>query len=423
MIDGKAVIQISVKGKIQLKDESEAKTLSHFAGDWSLGPSTSYMLLFERKQLGTPIETSEASFLGKVLFAGVIEEGSLLEFINFLGENNRSGVLVVVSDGVKKSVFFKEGQIRYATSTDPDDRLGNVLFRYGMVEKDKLTEALSDRSRRLGEKLVQMGVLGISDLYRAIKAQVEEIVYSCFLFTTGSFYFYELATTASLPSHLHLATRNVLMEGVRRMDEMSYFRKKLPGAEVVPEVLKDATIDNLTKQESGILALIDGRCNLEELSRKSHLGVFDTTRIVFHLMQGGIVRLKSTHSMANEASGGEDNIDKLLTAYNQVFHLISAKAEGFTPKLQRDLEMFLHKLDGELAVLFSGVVVKPDLTIDPAQILQNMTRLSDRSSVFSLVYKALDEIFYFLLFSAGISIDSAVETDLQNTIRQLTKQG
>ncbi|PKN45344.1 MAG: hypothetical protein CVU59_09345, partial [Deltaproteobacteria bacterium HGW-Deltaproteobacteria-17] len=366
MIDGKAVIHISVKGKIQLKDESEAKTLSHFAGDWSLGPSTSYMLLFERKQLGTPVETSEASFLGKVLFAGVIEEGSLLEFLNFLGENNRSGVLVVVSDGVKKSVFFKEGQIRYATSTDPDDRLGNVLFRYGMVEKDKLTEALNDRSRRLGEKLVQMGVLGISDLYRAIKAQVEEIVYSTFLFTTGSFYFYELATTASLPSHLHLATRNVLMEGVRRMDEMSYFRKKLPGAEVVPEVLKDATIENLTAQESGILAFIDGRCNLEELSRKSHLGIFDTTRIVFHLMQGGIVRLKSTHSMANEASGGDENIDKLLTAYNQVFQLISAKAEGFTPKLQRDLEMFLHKLDGELAVLFSGVVVRPDLTIDQA---------------------------------------------------------
>jgi len=422
MIDGKANIHISVKGKILLKDESEAKTLSHFAGDWTLGPSTSYMLLFERKQVGAPVETSENSFLGKVLFAGVIEEGSLLEFVNFLGENNRSGVLVVVSDGAKKSVFFKEGQIRYATSTDPEDRLGNVLFRYGMVEKDKLAEALNDRSRRLGEKLVQMGVLTISDLYKAIKMQVEEIVYSSFLFSSGNFYFYEIMASASLPSHLHLATRNVLMEGVRRMDEMSYFRKKLPGADVVPEVLNEATIENLTEQEAAILQLIDGRCNLEELSRQSHLGIFDTTRIVFHLMQGGIVRVKSTHSLASEASGGEANIDKLLTAYNHVFQLISAKAEGFTPKLQRDLESFLKKLDGELAVLFSGVLIITDLTVDTARILQNMTRLSDRSGVFSLVYKALDEIFYFLLFSAGISIDSTVETDLQNTIRQLTKQ-
>jgi len=422
MNDGKPVIHISVKGKIQLKDEAEAKTLSHFAGEWSLGPSTSYMLLFERKQADTPVETSEASFLGKVLFAGVVDEGSLLEFFNFLGENNRSGVLVVVSEGQKKSVFFKEGQVRYATSTDPEDRLGNVLFRYGMVDKARLNEALTDRSRRLGEKLVQMGVLGISDLYRAIKMQVEEIVYSTFLFSTGNFYFYEITATASLPSHLHLSTRNVLMEGVRRIDEMTHFRKKLPGAEVVPEVVKDCTVENLTAQEAAVLALIDGRCNLEELSRKTHLGIFDTTRIVFHLMQGSVVRLKSTSSMASEASGGEANIDKLLTAYNNVFQLISAKAEGFTPKLQRDLELFLRKLDGELAVLFSGVAVKPDLSIDTAQILKNMGRLSDRSGVFSLVYKALDEIFYFLLFSAGISIDANVEADLQNTIRNLTKQ-
>ncbi len=422
MSERNPVIHVSVKGKIQLKDEADAKTLSHFAGDWSLGPSTSYMLLFERKQADTPVETSEASFLGKVLFAGVVEEGSLLEFFNFLGENNRSGVLVIVSEGVKKSVFFKEGQIRYATSTDPDDRLGNVLFRYGMVDKAKLNEALGDRSRRLGEKLVQMGVLGISDLYRAIKMQVEEIVYSTFLFTSGNFYFYEILATASLPSHLHMATRNVLMEGLRRIDEMSYFRKKLPGAEVVPEVIKDCTVENLTAQEAGILALIDGRCNLEELSRRSHLGIFDTTRIVFHLMQGGIVRVKSTSSMANEASGGEDNIDKLLTAYNHVFQLIAAKAEGFTPKLQRDLELFLAKFDGELAVLFSGVGVNPDLSIDPARILRNMTRLSESSGVFSLVFKALQEIFYFLLFSAGISIDATVEADLANTIRNLTKQ-
>ena len=267
-----------------------------------------------------------------------------------------------------------------------------------------------------------MGVLLVSDLYHAIKIQIEEIVYSTFLFSSGHFYFYEIMAAASLPSHLHLTTRNVLLEGLRRMDEMSYFRKKLPGPEVVLEIIQDATMDNLTEQEAKIIQLIDGRKSLDDIARKSHYGIFDTTRIVFHLMQGGIVRVKSTSSMASEADSGAANISKLLMAYNQIFQLISAKARELTPKLQKDLETFLKKLDGELAVLFSGVRVNPDLSLESAVILENMTRLADQNMVFSQVYKALDEIFYFLLFSAGISIDSAVEADLQNTIRQLTKQ-
>ncbi len=421
MSDGKVEIHITPRGQIQLKNETQSKLLAHFTGDWVLGPSTNSMLLFERKQGGQRIEISDAAFLGRVLMAGVIEEGTMVDFLNFLGENRRTGVLVTVSEGYKKSIFFKDGAVRYATSTDPNERLGNVLFRYGMVDKATLKEALEDHSRKIGEKLVQMGVLKITDLYRAIKMQVEEIVYSTFLMNSGNFYFYETMAAESIPSHLNLPARTLLMEGLRRVDEMTYFRKKLPSQDVVPEVAKDATMENLTPQEAELLRYIDGHSSLEEIARKSRFGMFETTRVVFHLLQGGVLRVKSTQSMANETASEVGKIEKLLDAYNNVFLLISAKAHGFIPKLQHDLDEFVKRFEGDLGVLFSGDVMRPDLTMDSSRIIENMAKIRDPECVFSQIYKALNEIFYFLVFSSGVSIDSAVETDLQNTINHLMK--
>jgi len=421
MSDGKVEIHITPRGQIQLKGEAASKLLAHFTGDWTLGPSTSSMLLFERSQSGQRVEISDATFLGRVLMAGVIEEGSMVDFLNFLGENRRTGVLVTVSDGYKKSIFFKEGAVRYATSTDPNERLGNVLFRYGLVDKATLKNALEDHTRKLGEKLVQMGALKITDLYRAIKIQVEEIVYSTFLLGSGNFYFYETMAAESIPSHLNLPTRSLLMEGLRRVDEMTYFRKKLPSQDVVPELVKDATVENLTPQESELLRHIDGHSSLEEIARRSRYGIFETTRIVFHLLQGGVLRIKSMQSMANETASESGNIEKLLEAYNNVFLLISAKAHGFLPKLQHDLDEFIKRFEGDLAILFAGDVMRPDLTFNSAHILENIAKIQEKEGVFSQIYKALNEIFYFLVFSSGISIDSAVETDLQNTVNHLMK--
>lgn len=421
MSDGKVEIHITQRGQIQLKSETTSKLLAHFAGDWTLGPSTNSMLLFERNQGGQRVEISDATFLGRVLMAGVIEEGTMVDFLNFLGENRRTGVLVTVSGGYKKSIFFKDGAVRYATSTDPNERLGNVLFRYGMVDKTTLKEALEDHTRKLGEKLVQMGVLKITDLYRAIKIQVEEIVYSTFLLSTGNFYFYETMAAESIPSHLNLPARSLLMEGLRRVDEMTYFRKKLPSQDVVPEVVHDVTIENLTDQETELLRYIDGHSSLEDIARRSRFGIFETTRIVFHLLQGGVLRVKSMQSMANETSSEAGKIEKLLETYNNIFLLISNKSQGFLPKLQHDLDEFIKRFEGDLAVLFHGEVMRSDLTLNTDRILENIAKVQVTESVFSQIYKALNEIFYFLVFSSGVSIDSTVETDLQNTINHLMK--
>lgn len=420
-MDESIKLRIEKNGQVKVLDEFSARRLARFAGDWKLAPSTSYLMLFERTSSSNADLSGESSLISKVLFSGVISEGSLLEFFNFLGENNRTGVLVVTTEKLKKSIFFKDGQVRYATSNLNEDRLGEVLYRYGIVGKNILDEALQDKSKRLGEKLVQLGYITVADLYKAIKLQLEEICYSSFMLQQGHFYFYQLVSEDLIPSTIHLQTRNILLEGVRRMDEMSYFKKKLPSPDVVPEIMAEASVSNLTDHETSTYNLIDGKRNLNEIARLNRMGLFETTRLIFYLMQGGYIRVRTVSSIAGDTSSGDDNIEQLLEAYNRIFKHISEKAGAVTKKLKHDLETFTQKLDGSLKQIFNDVQVDDNLVFNTPKIIENIAKIDDNSRVFSNLYKALDEIFYFLLFSSGITIEPEMETELQSIVSKISQ--
>ena len=53
-------------------------------------------------------------------------------------------------------LFLEEGDVRMATSNQPEDRLGALLFRFGMVTQQQLESALSEQhgKRRLGRVLI-----------------------------------------------------------------------------------------------------------------------------------------------------------------------------------------------------------------------------------------------------------------------------
>ncbi|MGM0596098.1 MAG: DUF4388 domain-containing protein [Myxococcota bacterium] len=410
-------VHISEDGNLKNK-ENTWDFFKRFSGYWHLGPSTPYLLIFERR---ADEHNSSNQLFKHVLFSGRIHEGSLIEYFNFIGENNKTGALVIISGPMKKSIFFKDGQIRFSTSNVKDDLLGEILYRYGIVDKESLKIALNDKTRKLGESLVAMGKINVTDLYQAIKLQVEEICYSSFLLTDGSFYFYELTDENMIPSSIHLATRNVILEGVRRIDEMSHFKKKLPSPDVILEINPEASVTSLKKSEIETFNLIDGKITLRELSRRNHLGLFETTRIIFNLIQGGYVKIKSRSSIISDISSGKGNIRQLVEAYNKVFKYIWTKTPEIQDKLKSDLSTFISKMEGDLALLFKGVKIKDQLQLDHEKIAKNITKhQTDKTNLFTSLIKASDEILYFLLFSSGITIEPQIEEELQKLVRNLT---
>lgn len=114
-----------------------------------------------------------------------------------LYEAKVSGTLTVRRDSVQKCVHFKNGQIIFATSTDGQDRLGEMLVKAGFVTRDNLEKALvlykkNGGLKKIGSILVENGFVSPKDLFAGLKTQVKDIIYSLFLWEDSEYHFEEL---------------------------------------------------------------------------------------------------------------------------------------------------------------------------------------------------------------------------------------
>src|SRR6266498_4079195 len=114
-------------------------------------------------------------------FAGSLAALTVPEVIQFVFTSLKSGVLLLAfgeEDQARpddpgqlrrKSVYFKDGQVVFASSSDPKDRLGPVLVAGGFVPEAALERCarLVKSGRPLGQVLVDEGGITSGQLYEA----------------------------------------------------------------------------------------------------------------------------------------------------------------------------------------------------------------------------------------------------------------
>lgn len=133
-----------------------------------------------------------------------------------------TGTLTVRSNDIVKCIFLSEGQIVFASSTSAQDRLGEILVQSGKLTQKNLDYALGlynkgARLKKLGAILVENGLMNPKDLFSGLKAQVNNIIYSLFLWTEGEYSFQD-----SLPPdmiHLQIDFEELLSEIIQRIKQ------------------------------------------------------------------------------------------------------------------------------------------------------------------------------------------------------------
>jgi hypothetical protein len=128
--------------------------------------------------------------------SGTIRSKPLSNILEDLRRRKATGALTLRSGGVAKCIYVKAGQIIYATSTEQQDRLGEILVKAGKITRENLEQALriSKKSaglKRLGAILVEKGFLLPKELFGGLKIQVKEIIFSLFLWRDGEYQFEE----------------------------------------------------------------------------------------------------------------------------------------------------------------------------------------------------------------------------------------
>jgi len=165
----------------------------------------------------------------------------------YIKNNGHNGILSMTTGPLTKSIFFKEGQIVFAGSTDATERVDNIFLRMGFMTEEQIREVEAhDDPRRFGVRCKEAGFITYKQLWEALRAQVVGICCSLVDFPVGSYFFLPNAVPGDSFSHFCIEPTQVLFEGVLRMDERNHARGVDPS-----EIDERTPLEVLTAMEQG----------------------------------------------------------------------------------------------------------------------------------------------------------------------------
>ena len=320
------------------------------------------------------------------------QPGALWDLIGMFGQGNWTGELVVVDDS-RRRVFFDQGSVVGANSSAERERLGEVLYQYGALSAEQVQIVVDACTPevRFGEAAVALGFLSPEKLFELIGKQTEEILYAAMLVAQGSFYFIQGFDEAQLPYRLNLAVPSLLMEGVRRMDEMSCFRARIPSSSHVPVRVAGQQLPG-DHEHFTLFEAIDGNRAIDDIGRVLGLGQFETTRAIFQLVQQRAVTVNAPRPTGPVA---------IVLLFNQAIELILRKvdAAGGGRDVREQLASFATA-SGVYDALFRDAGPSQTGVLEPEKIGENIEILVGRDDAVAMLSQWLYEYASFAMFIA-----------------------
>ena len=84
-------------------------------------------------------------------FKGDLASVGLPDVLEFLRVTRRTGVLNFKKDRLKKNLYIKDGNVIFATSSELEDRLGDLLLQWGRISKDAYDRSVSMLGSKSGK--------------------------------------------------------------------------------------------------------------------------------------------------------------------------------------------------------------------------------------------------------------------------------
>ena len=227
----------------------------------------------------------------------------LAEVLQLLDVQEQSGVLTVERTGAKVEIYFRRGRVDQATAEGVPDEflLGRFVVDAELMTRGDFESFLESRSlqggaKLLGQQLVKLGHVAEPDLKSCLVRQSSALIYEILRWRHGRFRF---AAGMELPpsvidAALGLDVEAVLMEGYRRVDEWHLIERAIDNFDVVFLRNEDSVAQmgrgRLTREELNVLELVNGKNTVKDIIRKSRMGSFEVSKMLYRLLSIKLVR-------------------------------------------------------------------------------------------------------------------------------------
>jgi hypothetical protein len=229
---------------------------------------------------------------------GSLTQIQLPEILQFLSMGKGSGLLTLSRGGNDIVLMVRSGRIINSSAITRMRRLGELLVQRGILRRSTLAEVLKlqrtiEADKPLGAILIERDIVSEATIREVLRMQLEEEIWNLFSWEEGDFKFEALEDSKLGEALVQIDIEPLILEGTRRHDEWKKIQKVIPDDSVVLVVNRvgdDFKRDiKLSPAEWRVLAQVNGRCNVRAIMNRSAMGRFEVFQILNNFLKRGIV--------------------------------------------------------------------------------------------------------------------------------------
>jgi hypothetical protein len=321
-----------------------------------------------------------------LVIRGEIQHSSVPDLVCSVLRSREGGVLTFTQRDVTKKVHVRGGRIVHAQSSDPDERLGEILLVHGRITARQYFEAsrLLGPGKRMGAVLVEMRVLDPEDLIPAVEQQMRDVLADVFSWKQGSYELVMREADTEDVAPVSVSSDGLVLAAIRQCRSWTLVHRGVGGMDAVLETTgRDELVYrlDLTGDEHEALSHVNGRSTVAQICEMSYVSNFETCRTLWALLLLGVIRRIQASEVGAEGAARDDraselDLEAVVERFNRMFSRIHGFLEGRSAgEAEVFMDACMDEVSRQYAALFDGIDLRHYGRADYEQLLANVADL------------------------------------------------
>lgn len=227
---------------------------------------------------------------------GNLRDFTVTQLLNLINLASKTGTLVVDGTSEQAYISFREGKLAYARIGQEDGSLASVLHKANKINANQY-RAIADRAgqmtdKELGLLLINAGYVSQEDILLNLQGYFTEVVRRLFTWVEGIFRFENEMLPPEDRINVRLDLENIIIEGSRQLRELEQLQDEIPSLDMALKFTeRPLTNVNLSVEEWKVVKFVDPKNTMKQIASTNKLSDIDIRRIVYGLLQAGLVEL------------------------------------------------------------------------------------------------------------------------------------
>ncbi len=351
---------------------------------------------------------------------GTLAETTVPDLFRTLLRSSETAILSLDAIGRNDTIYWSEGKIVAATSTDSDMALAETLLRAGELSIHQYNHAMEKllTPRRIAALLCELGYLQPDELSRAVERQANSIVLAAMSYRTGS---YTMEFTSEFPEGiigLPLSTDRLILDGVRRIDYWSLITRGVGRLDRMLRHVEGADTRTfqleLTDEETMVLNLLAEPQTVEQICAHSYLSNFQTFKTVWGLLAVNLIEDTEAAQVGEKRAAVETEyeLEALVERYNGVFQqAFSLVFQKVGDHVYDFCDRVVLHLSPETLPYLSGMTFINEGRVDFDQLVNNLYA-SGSGEHGGIIRTVLDELLYGWVYEVKSEFGGEIEKQI-----------